>query len=341
MKVKEWFEKNRFKASSFSNIKRLVELKKKNKETISLVIPTLNEEATIGKIVSVLKENLMEKHPLLDEILVIDSGSTDRTLEIAKEAGADVYSAADILKRYGDWKGKGENLWKALYVAKGSIIAWVDADIKNIHPRFVYGCVGPLLTQKKLKYVKPFYKRPIKVGDKLEPLGGGRVTELLVRPLFNQYFPRLSGFIQPLSGEGAARRSALELIPYFTGYGVETAMLIDMQKKFGLKSMAQVDLFRRVHRNQSLASLSKMAFAILGVFAKRANTLGKLIQVGSIRKKYRIITTNKEGEYFLKELKIADRQRPPIITLPEYRRKFKKEPKWLNMESQPLKKKSK
>ena len=329
MKVTEWFEKNSFKASSFSNIKRLIELKKKQKQTISLVIPTLNEEATIGKIISVLKESLMDKHKLIDEIIVIDSGSTDNTLEIAKKLGASAVVASNILKKYGNYAGKGENLWKALYVAKGSIICWVDADIKNIHPRFVYGLVGPLLTNKKLKFVKPFYKRPIKVGDKLQPLGGGRVTELLIRPLFNMYLPRLAGFIQPLSGEGAARRSILERIPYFTGYGVETAHLIDIRKKFGLKAMAQVDLYRRVHRNQNLASLSKMAFAILGVFAKRANTLGKLITVGQIKKTYNIIELDKEGEYKLRLLRLQDFQRPPIITLAEYRKKFKKYPKWM------------
>ncbi|MDP7180247.1 MAG: glucosyl-3-phosphoglycerate synthase [Candidatus Woesearchaeota archaeon] len=329
MNVPEWFEKYRFKASSFSNIKRLVELKNKQKQVISLIIPTLNEADTIGKVISVLKSNLMDKHGLIDEIIVMDSGSTDETLDIAKKHGVIAIAASEVLKKQGDFRGKGENLWKALHVAKGTIVCWVDADIKNIHPRFVYGLVGPLLTNDKLKFVKPFYKRPIKIGDKLESLGGGRVTELLIRPLFNMYFPRLAGFIQPLSGEGAGRRTAFEKIPYFTGYGVETAMLIDMRKKFGLRAMAQVDLLRRVHRNQSLASLSRMAFAILGVFAKRANTLGKLIHVGSIKTIYKIITTDKESRYYLKHMKIIDKQRPPIITIPEYRRKFKKNPSWM------------
>ncbi len=329
MKVEEWFDRQRYKASSFSNIKRLVQLKKKQKQTISVVIPTLNEAATIGKIVYTIREKLMNRRKLVDELVVVDSGSTDDTVNIAKEQGAVVYRSADILRRYGSYKGKGENLWKALYVTSGSILCWVDADIRNFHPRFVYGLVGPLLTNPKLSFIKPFYKRPIKVGDRLEPLGGGRVTELLVRPLFNQYFRRLTGFIQPLSGEGAARRFVLERIPYFTGYGVETAMLIDMTKKFGLSSMAQVDLFRRVHRNQSLASLSRMAFAILGVFARRANTLGKLIHVGKIKRTYRQIKITKEQQYVLDEVRLEDKQRPPIITLPEYRRKFKKDPDWL------------
>ncbi|HJN57118.1 MAG: glucosyl-3-phosphoglycerate synthase [Candidatus Woesearchaeota archaeon] len=325
MKVAEWFEKNKYKASSFSNIKKLVELKKKQKQTISICIPTLNEEKTIEKIIFVLKSKLMDKYKLVDEIIVVDSGSKDKTREIAKKAGAIVYLDSDILKRRGNFKGKGENLWKGLYAAKGDIICWIDADIKNIHPRFVYGLVGPLLTNPRISYSKPFYTRPLKVGGKTEPLGGGRVTELLVRPLFNQYFPRLSGFIQPLSGEGAARREVLEKIPYFTGYGVETAMLIDMRKKFGLRCIAQVDLYKRVHRNQNLAQLSNMSFAILQVFAKRANTLGKLIQVGSIKRKYNLIEIDEAGSYTLRNKIIADKQRRPIITLPEYRRKFKKE----------------
>ena len=328
MNVEAWFEKNRFKCNSFSNINRLVQLKKQQKLKISLCIPTYNEESTIEKVITVLKSKLMDRYKLLDEIAVIDSGSSDKTLEIAKKAGADVYLASDILKRQGNRRGKGENLWKALYVLKGDIICWVDGDIRNIHPRFVYGLVGPLLTQKKIGFVKPFYKRPLKVSERIQPLGGGRVTELTIRPLFNLFFPRLSGFIQPLSGEGAGRRKILEKIPYFTGYGVETGMLIDLVKKFGLNSIAQADLLRRVHRNQELSNLSNMAFAIIQVFAKRANTLGKLVLVKSIRKQYRIIE-RVDGNYNLKKKIISDVQRPPMITIRQYRKKFKKDPSWV------------
>ncbi len=328
MKVEEWFTKNRFKCKSFSHIRRLVKFKKKQKETISVLIPTLNEERTIGKVVKVLKSSLMDKHGLVDEIIVIDSNSTDKTREVAEEAGATVCIDSKVLKKRGNWKGKGEALWKGLYVSNGSIVCWVDADIRNIHPRFVYGPLGPLLTHPKIKFVKPYYKRPLRVGDKLQPLGGGRVTELLIRPLLNMYFPRISGFIQPLSGEAAARRTALEKIPYFTGYGVETGMMIDLVKKFGLNSIAQVDLVRRVHRNQELSGLSNMAFGILQVFVKRANTLGKLILVNKIKNKYRIIE-RRDGEYHLKNKIITERERPPMITLHEYRKKFKKYPKWL------------
>ena len=333
MDVQEWFEKYKFKCTSFSNIKRLVELKKINKKKkISLVIPTLNEEETVGKVISILKGKLMDKYKLLDEIIVVDSGSTDNTEKVAKKAGAKFFLSEKHLKKYGKAKGKGENLWKSLYLAQGDIIVFLDGDIKNMHPRFVYGLVGPLLTMKEIGFTKAFYKRPLKVGEKVEPLGGGRVTELLIRPLFNMYFPRLSGFIQPLSGEYAGKRELLERIPFFTGYGVETGMLIDIQKKFGLRKIAQVDLFKRVHRNQSLASLSNMSFGILQVFAKRANTLGKLILVKDIRRNYRIIERKKENGkivYGLKEKIIKEKQRPPIITIEEYRKKFRREPKWV------------
>jgi len=332
MKVSEWFDKNMLKASSFSNIKKLVDLKRKQKLTISLVIPTYNEELRIGKIITVLKEKLLNKYRLLDEIVVVDSGSTDKTREIAKKCGAAVYLDSDILKRRGNYRGKGENLWKSLYVTKGDIICWVDGDIKNIHPRFVYGLVGPLLTNKNIYFTKAFYQRPMKNGNGTAPLGGGRTTELCFRPLINMFFPLLSGFIQPLSGEYAGRRKRLERLPFFTGYGVETGLLIDIQKKYGLKSIAQVDLVSRMHKNQSLSELSKQAFAVLQVISKRANTLGKFILVGDIRRKIRIIKRNNQDnriEYKLIDAPIEQIQRPPIITLKEYRQKFKKEPKWV------------
>ncbi len=329
MNVEEWFEKNKFKCTSFLNIGRLVRIKKEQKIKISLCIPTLNEGKTIGNVIDILKTKLMGKYKLLDEIVVMDSGSTDETKKEVEKRGVKFVLAENVLKRYGSVKGKGENLWKSLYVCTGDIIVWVDADIKNMHPRFVYGLIGPLLTHKNIGFVKGFYQRPIKLGKDLIPLGGGRITELTIRPLFNMYFPRLSAFIQPLSGEYAGKRWYLERIPFFTGYGVETGMLIDFVKKFGLKKIAQVDLKKRIHRNQSLASLSNMAFGILQVFAKRANALGKLILVKRIKKETRIIEHNANRDYILKSKKITEKERPPIITITEYRKKFKKDPKWV------------
>ncbi len=328
LRVCDWFEKNTFKSQSYSDVKRLIKLKRKGKHSISLCIPTLNEEKSVGKVISVLKSALMDHRKLIDEIIVIDSGSTDGTKEIVEGLGIPFYKAKKILKRRGKARGKGENLWKSLYLAKGDIIIWIDADIENIHPRYVYGLVGPLLTNNKIKFTKAFFQRPAKARRYKEPLGGGRVTELLVRPLFNMYFPSLSGFIQPLSGQCAGYRGVFERIPFFTGYGVETGMLIDVDKKFGLKSMGQVDLVSLKHKPSDLSQLSEMSFGILQVFSKRANTLGKLILVKKIKKTYTLVQSEKEKRkvnYHLRKKEIVETQRPPIITLNEYRRKFKKE----------------
>ena len=207
----------------------------------------------------------MEEIPLIDELVLIDSRSTDRTVDIARSLGVPVFVHQDILPEYGQRHGKGEALWKSLYVTHGDLVFWIDTDIVNIHPRFVYGLIGPLLLHPGVQFVKGFYRRPLRVDGKLEAGGGGRVTELTARPLLNLFFPELSGVIQPLSGEYGGRRSLLEQLPFYTGYGVETGMLIDILERAGLSSIAQVDLKERIHRNQPLQALSKMSFAIIQV----------------------------------------------------------------------------
>ncbi len=195
--INNWLQTNTFHHSQFEDLKRLVEAKEKQNLTISVCIPTLNEEKTIGKEIVIFRSELMEQYPLIDELAVIDSGSTDRTLEVAASFGADVYLSAEILPRWGFKRGKGENLWKAIYQLKGDIIVYVDADIKNIHPRFVYGLVAPLIFRPEIKYVKAFYDRPLALSDQIRPSGGGRVTEILIRPLFSLFFPELTALIQP------------------------------------------------------------------------------------------------------------------------------------------------
>ena len=232
--IKDWLEKNTFHHSRFKDVKKLVKRKKQQGVSISLCFPTLNEEDTVGKEIVLMKKELMERHPLLDQIAVVDSGSTDKTEEVARRAGAEFYYSGDILSKYRFYRGKGENLWKSLYVLKGDIICWIDADITNIHPRFVLGLIGPLLEFPHLAYVKAFYKRPINIMGELHYTGGGRVTELVVRPFFNLLFPELTGIAQPLSGEYAGRRELLERLPFFTGYGVESGHLIDIHRLFGL-----------------------------------------------------------------------------------------------------------
>jgi glucosyl-3-phosphoglycerate synthase len=245
------------------DLERLVDLKRRQGVTISVGLPALNEEETIGDVVYTMRTRLMGRYPLVDEIVVIDSGSEDRTREIAAGEGVPVYVHQKIASELGAYSGKGEALWKSLFVLRGDIVCWVDTDIRNIHPKFVYGIVGPLLAHPRLQYVKAFYQRPLNVGETLQATGGGRVTELTARPILNLFFPELSGMIQPLSGEYGARRTLLEQLPFFTGYGVEVGLLIDLLEHAGRTSLAQVDLTERVHRNQELVSLSKMAFAIL------------------------------------------------------------------------------
>ncbi len=323
-KIKQWINDNTYHHSEFWDLKKLVEKKEKNDLSISLCLPALNEEKTIGKEVIIFKSELVDRYPLLDEIAVIDSGSEDNTREIAANFGADVYLADDILPDVEKKKGKGENLWKAIYQLEGDIIVYVDADISNIHPRFVYGLVAPLIYREEVKYVKAFYDRPLAVSDSVRPSGGGRVTEILIRPLFSLYFPELTGIIQPLSGEYAVRREVLEQINFPIGYGVETSHLIDVYTKYGLDAFAQTDLDQRVHENKPTRALGKMAFGILQTFIKRAKNLGIINDIEDFKTVLRQ-TQAKDEIYEQNELEIIEEERPPMIEIEEYRKKFNRE----------------
>jgi glucosyl-3-phosphoglycerate synthase len=310
-----------FHHGEFRDKGRLVEQKIKQGVKISLAFPTLNEEATIGKEILVLKTELMDRFPLLDEIAVIDSGSADRTREVAGENGARVYSSQDILRKYGSYRGKGENLWKSLYVLTGDIIVWIDADISNIGPKFVTGLVGPLLKEARISYVKAFYERPLRTAGKLEQSGGGRVTEILVRPLFSLFYPELANLIQPLSGEYAGRRAVLERLPFSVGYGVELGHLIDIYHAFGVDVLAQVNMDSRVHRNQSVNALGRMSFGILHTFFNRLEKYGEsrlLSRLGGMH----ISISGVESHYEPVFTEISPVERLPIMELEEYRRKF-------------------
>jgi glucosyl-3-phosphoglycerate synthase len=211
-------------------------------------------------------------------------------------------------------------LWKSLYVTRGDLIAWIDTDITNIHPRFIYGLLGPLLKHPRIQYVKGFYTRPIQSGGKLQAYGGGRVTELVARPWFNLFYPELSGIIQPLSGEYAGRRSALEQMPFFTGYGVETGLLIDILNRFGLEAIAQTDLEVRVHHNQPLVNLSKMSFAILQVFIARLESRYGVELLDKANRSMKLVI-QEPSRFALDIADIGDHERPPMITLPAYRQR--------------------
>ncbi len=320
MNINEWLKTNTFHHSNFADIGTLVKEKQRQKLVVSLCIPTLNEEATIGKEIIILKSELMNRHPLLDEIAVIDSGSEDRTMEVAASFGADVYLSKEILPELGEKRGKGENLWKAIYQLKGDIIVYIDADIKNIHPRFVYGLVAPLILNPRIKYAKAFYDRPLAFSQGIRPSGGGRVTEILIRPLFSLFFPELTAIIQPLSGEYAVRREVLERIPFPIGYGVETSHLIDVFTLYGLPAFAQTDLDKRVHRNQDTRSLGKMAFRILQTFISRLARVGiieKMPEMTNILRQFQARDDAFEELLF----EIDEEERPPMIEIPAYKKK--------------------
>lgn len=315
--VDKWFAENTFSADEFSDLAALYALKQEQAVTISLALPALNEEETVGKVIETVKNALMVEVPLLDEIVLIDSNSSDRTRQIAEDLGVPVYIHQELLPELGARAGKGEALWKSLLVTRGDIVAWIDTDIRNIDPRFVYGIIGPLLLDSKIKFVKAFYQRPIKVDGKFEASGGGRVTELTARPLLNLFYPELSGLIQPLAGEYAGRREILEKIPFFSGYGVEIGMLIDVLEMCTLSGIAQVDLLERIHHNQPLQSLSKMSFAILQAVVRKLEGRYDRHFLEDVNKTMKLIQSDQNG-FYLQVQEIMERDRPPICQLKSY-----------------------
>jgi len=317
--IDDWLRTNTFHHSQFWDLQQLVEEKNRQGLVISLCIPTLNEELTIGKEIVLFKSELMDRYPLLDEIAVIDSGSTDRTLEVAASFGADTYLAADILPEMGNKRGKGENLWKAIYQLRGDIIIYIDADIKNIHPRFAYGLLAPLIYHPEIKYVKAFYDRPLVTSKEVRVSGGGRVTEILVRPLFSLFFPELSALVQPLSGEYAVRRDVLERLSFPIGYGVETSHVIDVYTEWGLQAFGQTDLDQRVHRHHATRDLGKMAFGILHTFLNRLRSRGIVPDLPTLTPILRQFQAREEN-YEQVLFEIREEERPPMIDIDAYRR---------------------
>jgi nucleotide-binding universal stress UspA family protein len=315
--VDKWFAENTFHAHEFADIRKLVALKERHNLTISVGLPALNEERTIGTVIKRVKSALVDRVPLIDQLVVIDSDSTDRTVQIAEELGVPVHRHSQILKETGTFVGKGEALWKSLHVLDGDIVAWIDTDISNIQPRFVYGLLGPLLRETRIQYVKGFYQRPIRQGNLLVSEGGGRVTELMARPLINLFFPELSGMIQPLSGEYAGRRSLLETLPFFTGYAVEIGLLIDILEHAGLSAVGQVDLERRIHRNQPLPNLSQMAYVILQGAIRKLEERHRLELLTEVGRGMKVISTARD-HFSLEVLEIGDEIRPPMISVPAY-----------------------
>lgn len=248
----------------------------KGARTVSVVIPARDEEETVGAIVATIREHLMDRLPLIDELIVVDSRSTDRTAEVATAAGARVVSQDAVTHGLPRQVGKGDALWAGLAVSGGDLVAFVDADLREFRPHFVTGLLGPLLTDGSVAFVKGFYHRPLVGASGVEQDGGGRVTELMARPLFNMFWPELAGFVQPLAGEYAGRRDVLERVPFVSGYGVETAMLIDLLELVGLDALAQVDLGERLHRHQDTAALGRMSAQIMLTAWSRLRRQGRV-----------------------------------------------------------------
>jgi len=278
---------------------------------VSVVLPARDEGATVEGVVRACRQ--LEGR-LIDELVLMDGDSQDDTAALAAAAGARVYADGSVLAEYGPSLGKGDSLWRALTVTSHELVVYVDTDIRNPNPHFVWGLLGPLLTDPGIALVKAFYDRPVEMGAVLHPSGGGRVTELLARPLINLFWPSLAGLVQPLSGEYAARRSLLEAIPFFTGYGVELGMLIDTLKALGAGAIGQVDLQERVHRNQSIAALSRMAFGITQVAARRLGDEGRLTLDGRLPGTYVQFTRDGAGVHRA-ETEIVVAERPPLRTI--------------------------
>jgi glucosyl-3-phosphoglycerate synthase len=299
-----WF---RWRTSAAADwpVERLVAAK--GDTVVSVVLPALDEEPTVGEIVARLRD-LAAETGLVDEIVVVDSGSVDRTAKVATRAGAIVHHRDDILPSGGSRPGKGEVLWKALAVTRGDILVYVDADLTDFRPHFVTGLLGPLLTDGTVELVKAFYDRPLL---DVSAAGGGRVTELAARPLLNAYFPELAGVVQPLAGEYAARRSLLEALPFAAGYGVETGILVDTLSTRGLDVVAQVDLGERTHGHQDTAALGRMAATIVHTVLERADPDSPLwTSLTQFRRR--------DGRIIPAESEVAGPARPPMNTISEY-----------------------
>ena len=255
----------------------LVALKRERGLAISVCLPALNEAETIGRMCSLFRVSLVEKIPLVDEIVVVDSGSSDDTVQVAEAAGATVYRAGSLVPQVGArvW-GKGDVLWRSLSVLTGDIVVWLDSDTRNPHKGFVTDLVTPLLQRKDVMLTKAFYDRPLQGVDGALTTGGARVTELAARPLLQLFYPELTGIVQPLSGEYAGYRKNFEDMTFFTGYGVDIGLLIDVAERFGVETIAQVDLGRRVHRNRETVDLGRTSFEVIQAMLKRFDDLGRL-----------------------------------------------------------------
>ncbi|KIF02396.1 glucosyl-3-phosphoglycerate synthase [Streptomyces sp. RSD-27] len=306
--VERWLADRSWSAAD-RPLDQLLERKRAAGTTVSVVLPALDEEATVGEIVEVIRRDLIEglPVPLVDELVVVDSGSSDRTAEVAAKAGARVVHRDEILPRIPAVRGKGEVLWRSLLATTGEVVCFVDADLRDFSSAFVSGIVGPLLTDPQVQFVKAMYDRPL--GD--APGQGGRVTELVARPLLNLHWPQLAGFVQPLGGEYAVRRSLLERLPFPVGYGVELGLLVDALHTVGLDALAQVDVGVRLHRHQNGQALGRMAAAIYRTAQLR------LSRAHLVRPELTQFERGPDG-FVPRTYPVDTEERPPMLEIEEY-----------------------
>ena len=275
----EWFKHRSYDYRQFADLEAVERRKRELGLTVSVVLPCRNVADTVGGIIDEIHAvNEQTDDPLVDQILAVDADSGDGTAEVAVSKGAEVYSENELLSHYGGTHGKGDAMWRSLSVARGDLIMYVDADTKDFKPQLVYGILGPILTFPEVRFVKAAYRRPFKSYETVELDGGGRVTELTAKPLFNLFYPELAGFVQPLAGEFVAYKELFCSIPFLTGYAVETGMMIDVLKSVGLGAMAQVDLGTRQNRHQPLRDLSRMSYSVLRAVSRRLRQEGRLNQ---------------------------------------------------------------
>ena len=288
------------------NLAGLVAAKRALGQSISVCLPARNEAATIAAIVAEV-DLVLVAAGLVDEIVVIDDGSTDATIDRARAAGARVVREADVLPEVGPGSGKGNALWKSLHACAGDLMCWLDADLRNFRADTVTRLIAPLIADADTVLVKAGYSRSFEGA----PTGGGRVTELVARPLLSLLFPKLADIVQPLGGEYAARRDALEVLPFVEGWGVEIALLIDVVERFGRDAVAQVDLGVREHRNRPVDELGAQSLAIIATALRRAGLMqfdGPTLE---------LIRSDLDGNLDAELVEI--RERPPIATIPAYR----------------------
>ena len=310
--VRSWFDRRTYTAQQWTAPELLA---RKAGSSVSVVLPARNEASTVGEIVTTLRRDLLDDVGLVDEVVVIDSGSDDATAVVAAAAGARVVRQGDALASRGDVPGKGEALWKSLAVTSGDIVVFVDADLRSFDAGYVVGLLGPLLAEPEVHFVKGFYDRPLRTELGVVPAGGGRVTELVARPLLNVHWPVLSGFVQPLAGEYAACRHVLERLSFVSGYGVEVGMLIDVVDLLGLDAMAQVDLGSREHRNSSDAALGRMAAQVYLTVLSRLHLRGRAGDAPATS----LTQFARAGEEYIPSTShVGVTERPPMVHVDEY-----------------------